>query len=178
MSTILDLVKLLSLRYINEKSIIVDATSGNGYDTLYFASRVKKIYAFDIQENAIKEAKERTKEFNNINFILDGHQNIDKYILDKLDLVIFNLGYLPNSDKTITTLFETTKIAIEKSLKLLKPKKSIIITFYPGTKIGKEESEKILLFLENIDKNKADIFVHKLINKPNNPPFIVEIISR
>jgi methylase of polypeptide subunit release factors len=178
MSSILNLVKYLSSRYIDQNSIILDATCGNGHDTLFFAPNVKKIYAFDIQEKAIDNAKERTKDFNNIKYILDSHQNIDKYISQKLDLVIFNLGYLPNSDKKITTHFETTKDAFEKSLELLNSKKAIIITLYPGTIVGKDESDNLVTYLEQIDKNRADIFIHKLINKPNNPPFICEIIKR
>ena len=178
MSVILDLSKLLINRYINKESFVIDATCGNGYDSNYLASRVKKVYSFDIQEKAIKNAKLLNKEFSNILYFCDGHEHISKYMKSPIDLAIFNLGYLPNSDKSITTNFITTKKAIEQSFELLNKKKAIIITVYHGHEAGKLEAEQLSEYLSNIDKNKADIFQHKLINKPNTPPFIYEIVRR
>ncbi len=177
MSAILNLVKYLSLKYINKNSITLDATCGNGYDSLFLAQNSKKVYAFDIQKMAIERAKEKTKDFKNITFIHDSHENIDKYINEKLNLVLYNLGYLPNSDKKIITKFAHTKASIEKSIKLLNKKSAIIITAYPGTDDGKLEAESLLNFFENYDRN-FDVFLHRLINKINNPPFIIEIINK
>ena len=42
---------------INEDDVVIDATMGNGYDTVYLAKKVGpkgKVYAFDVQEEAIK----------------------------------------------------------------------------------------------------------------------------
>ena len=165
-------------RYINNNSVVIDATCGNGYDSNYLASNTKKVYSFDIQKEAIKLAKKNNKNFNNIIYINDGHQNINKHITESIDLSVFNLGYLPNFDKTITTVFETTKQAIEHSFDLLNNKKAIIITVYHGHTEGKKEADLLTEYLSNIDKNKADIFLHKLINKPNTPPYIYEIVKR
>ncbi len=178
MSVILDLSKLLINRYINKNSCVIDATCGNGYDTNYLASRVKTVYSFDIQKKAIENAKILNREFNNILYFHDGHEYIYKFINIPIDLVVFNLGYLPNSDKSITTNFNTTIQGIEHSFSLLNPGKAIIITVYHGHEKGKEEAEQLSVYLSGIDKNKADIFEHKLINKPNTPPFIYEIVKR
>ncbi len=178
MSVILDLSKLLIDRYINKDSFVIDATCGNGYDTNYLASKIKKVYTFDIQKKAIENAKILNKNFNNILYFYDGHEHIDKYIKTHLDLVVFNLGYLPNSDKSITTNFNTTKQAIEQSFGLLNRKKAIIIIVYHGHEAGELEAKQLSEYLSSIDKNEADIFEHKLINKPNTPPFIYEIIKR
>jgi len=178
MSVILDLSKLLINRYINKSSIVIDATCGNGYDTNYLASKVKKVYSFDIQEQALEIAKKRNKEFDNIVYFNYGHEYINKYVNEKVDLCVFNLGYLPNSDKSITTNFITTKEAIEHSFNLLNKSKAIIITVYHGHEKGRVEAISLSKYLFAIDKNKADIFEHKLINKPNTPPYIYEIIKR
>ena len=37
---------------ITKEDIVVDATMGNGHDTLFLAQLAKKVYAFDIQEQA------------------------------------------------------------------------------------------------------------------------------
>lgn len=178
MSVILDLSKLLINRYINKESFVIDATCGNGHDSNYLASMAKKVYSFDIQKKAIENAKILNKEFDNILYFYDGHEHINKYINTAIDLAVFNLGYLPNFDKSITTNFSTTKDAIEQSFYLLNKRKAIIITVYHGHEAGKLEAEQLSEYLLSIDKNEADIFEHKLINKPNTPPFIYEIIKR
>jgi SAM-dependent methyltransferase len=178
MSVILDLSKILINRYIDQNSVVIDATCGNGYDTNYLAQIVREVYSFDIQEIAIVNSKEKNKILNNIFYFNEGHENIDKNVKTAIDLSLFNLGYLPNSDKSITTKFSTTKEGIEQSFKLLKPKKAIIIIVYHGHNEGKVEADLLSEYLLNVDKNLADIFVHKLINKPNTPPYIYEIVKR
>ena len=49
---------------IQEGDVVVDATMGNGYDTVYLAKKVGengKVYAFDVQEEALKST---TKKVN------------------------------------------------------------------------------------------------------------------
>ena len=178
MSSVTDLSKFLFERYINKNSVAVDATCGNGNDTLHLASKSKFVYAFDIQKEALKSAKNLTKEFNNIKFINDGHENLDKFIKENVDLIVFNLGYLPGKNKDITTKYETTLKALKISLKLIKPEKAIIMTVYPGHEEGKRESLFLKEYLKTLDYKKFDIFIHELFNKPNNPPFIYEIVKK
>ena len=42
----------------NSDKVAVDATLGNGYDSLFLAPLFKKVYSFDIQDLAIKRSKE------------------------------------------------------------------------------------------------------------------------
>lgn len=44
---------------IDKEAITLDATMGNGNDTVFLAKSSKKVYAFDIQEEAI--AKNESK---------------------------------------------------------------------------------------------------------------------
>ncbi|MBQ2656510.1 MAG: methyltransferase domain-containing protein, partial [Erysipelotrichaceae bacterium] len=88
---------------IKKEDTVVDMTAGNGNDTLFLARLAKRVLAFDVSEEAIRRSKERTKDFSNIEFHLDSHANIDKYLKEnEASLFIFNLGYLPNSEETIT----------------------------------------------------------------------------
>ena len=70
---------------IQEGDVVVDATMGNGYDTVYLAKKVGengKVYAFDVQEEALKSTTKKVnkEELNNVELILDGQQNIYKYV--------------------------------------------------------------------------------------------------
>jgi 16S rRNA C1402 N4-methylase RsmH len=70
--------------------IYVDATAGNGHDTLFIAKILKEdgyLYSFDISDKAVENTKKLLKENNiqsgNIKIINDSHENTDKYISDK-----------------------------------------------------------------------------------------------
>ena len=46
--------------------------------------------------------------------------------------IVFNLGWLPGGDKSVTTLWETTKVALEKALSLLEKHGVLLLCAYPG----------------------------------------------
>ncbi|MCW1009284.1 class I SAM-dependent methyltransferase, partial [Streptococcus anginosus] len=81
----------------------------NGYDTLFLAQLAKKVYAFDIQEQAIKQTAKRLAEakVDNVELFLTGHENVGQYI-KSTKAAIFNLGYLPSADKSVITQPHTT----------------------------------------------------------------------
>lgn len=115
---------------IKEKNVAVDATLGNGKDSLFLANHFNAIYGFDIQEVALKRSKERLTPFNNVKLILDSHINIKEYVTTKIDLVLFNLGYLPGSDKRITTNIHDVIRAIESITPLMNKASKIILVVY------------------------------------------------
>ncbi|MFO3717961.1 class I SAM-dependent methyltransferase [Anaerococcus sp. ENR1011] len=171
-----EIVRELLLR---EKDInmAVDMTAGNGHDSKFILDKLepKKLFAFDIQQMAQESTKNLLADKENFTFILDSHANIDKYIKQKVDLVIFNLGYLPKGDKNITTTWKSTITAIKKSLELLSPRGKIFITVYPGHPAGKIESEKINEFLEDLDYKKYTVLKMNFVNKINNPPYVIVV---
>src|SRR5690625_6407897 len=85
---------------------VVDATCGNGNDTLFLSKLVGEtghVYAFDIQEQAINNTKTKMTEnqMKNATYIHDNHAHLSTYIPKNLKGniggAIFNLGYLPRS---------------------------------------------------------------------------------
>ncbi|MGM0411299.1 MAG: class I SAM-dependent methyltransferase, partial [Bacillota bacterium] len=149
---------------LEEGDVVIDATVGNGHDTLFLANLVGKnglVYGFDIQEKAINNAKKRLKDngvIDRVQLKLKSHENLDKYIeSDKVSAILFNLGYLPGSDKNIITKSETTINAIKSSLKVLKLGGLVVLVMYPGHKGGKDEKEEILKFSKDLDKKKYNI---------------------
>ena len=161
----------------------VDATCGNGFDSLFLckvAGSSGHVSAFDIQEQAIERTTTllgSNLEYKNYEIIKDSHEVINQYLSDKIDVALFNLGFLPFSDKKVTTKPETTVNAIKNLLPILKTNGRIFITTYISYDTGHEVKE-INQFLLNLDKAEYNVIHIKIINKENFPPelYIIEKI--
>ncbi|NLM04766.1 MAG: methyltransferase domain-containing protein [Clostridiales bacterium] len=146
---------------ITRNSIAIDATMGNGYDTLFLLNHIGsngKVYAFDIQEESLINTKKilQNNQINiedNIQLILDGHENIYKYVEEKVDIVMYNLGYLPGGNKKIITKPSTTIKSLDIVLPLLKEGGIISIATYYGHPGGKDERDAIIEYTKNLDWN-------------------------
>ncbi len=173
--SILNRVNLIYEKFIKPGDIVVDATCGNGNDTLTLSRLAKEVYAFDIQADAIKGTKKLLNEnnINNVKLINDSHENFDKYLDNyegKISLITFNLGYLPGGNKSIITNHNSTMTAIEKGLNLLNKKGIILVTCYPHEE-GKKESKEIITYMDN---NKINYKIYTNTNN-KNAPFLIEI---
>lgn len=165
----------------SENLTFVDCTAGNGYDSLFLcklAGENGKVLSFDVQKKAIERTKillENNLNFINYELINDSHENIDNYLKNNIDCAIFNLGYLPYSDKIIKTKPEITIQAIDKLLPTLKPKGKIFVTSYIKHDDGYENKE-LYKYLSTLCNKKYNIIHTKIINKNNFPPeiFIIE----
>ncbi|MGO3017610.1 MAG: tRNA (mnm(5)s(2)U34)-methyltransferase [Anaerococcus sp.] len=176
-----NLVRKILIEEAKRNGIALDMTCGKGHDSKFILDNLspKKLYAFDIQEMAKEESKKTIGEFpENFNFILDSHKNLDLYIKEKIDLAIFNLGYLPSSDKTITTNYKDVIEAINKILDLSQKGTLIVLTFYPGHKEGKEESIYVEEILRKLPQKQYSILKYDFINQKNNPPYVIKIIKK
>lgn len=164
---------------LNNGDIAVDCTMGNGNDTAFLCGLVGdkgKVYAFDIQQEAILNTRKRLQDLNFLErteLILDGHENIDKYIKAKVKLIIFNLGYLPKGDHKITTKKETTLQAVEKSLGILEPNGIILLIIYPGHEDGKVEKDALERFTSTLNQKDYNVAKLYFINQINNPPELI-----
>lgn len=165
--------------YVVSGDICIDATAGNGNDTEYLCQLVGnsgKVYAFDIQRAALKHTKERlSRQGLKAELILDGHENMGKYILEKdeVSCIVFNFGYLPGGDHSLATRPETSIRAIEVGLHLLKKGGAICLCIYSGGDSGFEERDAILSFLKKLDSKKYLVITMEYWNRPNNPPMPV-----
>ena len=165
-------------KMIKEGSIVVDATVGNGNDTLKLSNAVGKsgkVYGFDIQKEAIESAKKQEYRYDNVIFFNESHEKIEKFVSEKVDAVIFNLGYLPGGDHNISTKSETTLPAIEKSMSMLSPEGIVLLVIYRGGDTGFEESESVVKYLKNIDYRCFNVLFYNYINRPKNPPMVAVI---
>jgi len=133
----------------------VDATVGNGHDTLFLGQCVGskgEIIGFDVQQQALDNAKHRLRDSDvSINLHCAGHEEMDTYVQQEVAAVMFNLGYLPGSDKSTITQTETTLLAVGKALALLKNGGVLSVMCYPGHAGGDVESRAVTDFFENLD---------------------------
>lgn len=171
--------KIFLEKIIEKGDVVIDATMGNGYDTVYLGNLVGengKVYAFDVQEEAILSTKKKVVRDNmedRVELILDGHENLDKYVKEEVSCVVFNLGYLPRAKHIVITKPDTTLEAIKKSLDLLKPNGIISIAAYIGHEGGLDEKNYICEYLNNLDQKQYNVLQMEFTNQVNNPPQLI-----
>ncbi len=163
---------------VKEGQTVVDCTVGNGNDTVLLAKQVGlkgKVYGFDIQKEALEGTlKKLTCENldNRVRLIMDGHENIDLYINEKIDFIIYNLGYLPKGNKNIKTKKDTTLVSLKKSLDLLNDNGIILVTCYIGHEGGIEEKDGVEEFLRELNQKVYNVIKYDFINQINYPPIL------
>lgn len=162
---------------LDEKSIVLDATMGNGNDTAFLAGLAAKVYAFDVQEQAVQKTRERLASLGleNAQLILDGHQNLDQYVTEPIRAAIFNLGYLPSADKSVITKPDTTLLAIEKVLDRLEVGGRVAIMIYYGHEGGDMEKDAVLDYVQSLDQTLFTAMLYQPLNQINTPPFLVMV---
>ncbi|HLR16100.1 MAG TPA: class I SAM-dependent methyltransferase [Bacillota bacterium] len=167
---------------VSEGEIVIDATCGNGNDTLFLSKLVGdegRVIGFDIQKEAIESTSHLLKEHKRTNMTLvhDSHAEMYKYVSSQATIggAIFNLGYLPRSDKKIITKPESTIEAIDKILPILKRRGMIVLVVYHGHDGGKDEKKELLKHIIELDQKQYTVLRYGFINQKNNPPFILAI---
>ncbi|MBR4256051.1 MAG: class I SAM-dependent methyltransferase [Clostridia bacterium] len=174
---LLDAAKSFLAGKIKETDTLVDFTMGNGHDTAYLCSLVPdgKVYAFDIQKEAIENTRKLLTEkgYNNAELILDSHANIAKYV-PSLKCGMFNLGYRPGGDKSVTTLTESTLKAVTDGINLMQKGGVLVISVYPGHAEGEKEGRELYSLLSSYDKVYYSVIQYKMINSPTSP-FILAV---
>ena len=156
---------------IKNKNLALDATLGNGHDSLFLASLFNKVIGIDIQPLAIKRSKERLKNESNVEILLLNHKDIDTLNYSNYDLILYNLGFLPGSDKKVITNYETTIESIKKAYSILDINGAIIIASYIRHPNGLKEYQSIKEFLNenNIEMNQeiAKFLFYGIISDTN-----------
>ncbi len=166
-------------RIVRDGDVVMDATAGNGYDTLFLAKRVGtggKVFAFDIQEEAVQATARRLKEVgldNRVELILAGHERVNEFVDFSFRAVMFNLGYLPGNPHGPVTDFNSVKIALEHVFILLQKGGLISIVAYPGHSAGQTELKNLLSFLVSLDQKKFSVAQLRFVNQQNHPPELI-----
>lgn len=179
MIDLLDLHKTFILRHLGAGDTAVDFTMGNGHDTAFLSRTVGEsghVYAFDIQEAAVRSTAALLEQEGcpqNYTLIHDSHHRVAEYVHTPIKAGMFNLGWLPGGDKSITTLRETTMPAIEAAIGLLDRDAILNIAVYPGHAEGDAEGKMITEYLSGIGRHKICATEVRILNSPTSPYFIM-----
>lgn len=179
MIDLLELQKSFILSHLKEGDCAADFTMGNGHDTEFLSKTVGEngtVWAFDIQEQALESTSSRLIETgcpNNYTLVLDSHHNARKYIDRPIKAGMFNLGWLPGGNKSITTLRETTLPAIKEAISLLAHDGVLTVAVYPGHAEGDAEGQLIKEYLATIPRWSVCATQIKILNSPTSPYFHV-----
>jgi ubiquinone/menaquinone biosynthesis C-methylase UbiE len=138
-------------------AIAVDATVGNGYDTLFLAQAVGptgQVIGFDIQKTALNNASELLRfagTANRVRLILSCHSALATYMPRNRPIsgAMFNLGFLPRGDRRIATRPETTLPALEAIFRVLDSAGRMSILAYRAHKGGEEEYQAVRQYLRD-----------------------------
>lgn len=175
------LVHLLLNRFLHAGDQAIDATCGNGKDTVLLAELVGTdglIHAFDIQAEAITRTAERLNAAGyaeRVRFYHTGHEQLAALVATPQAAVIFNLGWLPGADRAVATRAETTLPALNDSLALLKPGGILLITCYPGHSGGDTETEAVTAWAADLAADRFHVWRMAQQNVTSNAPFCLLI---
>lgn len=179
MIELLDLHKKFILEHLKSGDTAVDFTMGNGHDTEFLSKTVGesgRVYAFDIQASAVESTRKNLADAgcpSNYTLIHDSHHNVKNYVKEPIKAGMFNLGYLPGGDKSITTMRATTLPAIEAAIDLLGKDAILLIAVYPGHPEGEAEGREISEYLSTLSRFKVCCTRVQILNSPTSPYFIM-----
>ncbi|MEI6334936.1 MAG: class I SAM-dependent methyltransferase [Methylococcaceae bacterium] len=157
-------------------AIAIDATVGNGHDTLFLVEQVSpsgKVFGFDIQQAAIESTHQKCLQTHHpecLTLIHASHADmadrIPAHHHGTISVIMFNLGYLPGGDKTIITCTDSTITALQSASQLLSNQGIITVMAYPGHSGGDLETAQVENWCEQLDKNQ--FCVSFFYSKENN----------
>ncbi|MCA9071612.1 MAG: class I SAM-dependent methyltransferase [Planctomycetaceae bacterium] len=162
--------QILSAR-LNAGDVAIDATAGNGHDTLFLAQAVGPtghVYAFDVQPVAIEQTRRRLEaaglfDDQTIHLLNQSHaelpDNIPPEHHGQIAAVTFNLGYLPGADKSLITQTESTRQAVEAALSLLREEGLLTVVAYTGHPGGAEETETVAALFQSLSQEEFSVEV-------------------
>ena len=179
-----ELAMAITLEYVSSGDTVIDATCGTGQDTENLAEAVGdegRVYAFDIQEKALELTEERLRahELTNVGLVKDTFANIGDYLPENsAAAAVFNLGYLPGGDHSITTEAEETLEGLKAALKAIRPGGILTVVLYDGHEEGQKEKKCVLEWARRLDPKGYHAVFANMLNQNNHPPEILWITKK
>ncbi|MBR0267700.1 MAG: methyltransferase domain-containing protein [Clostridia bacterium] len=176
------LARDILLRAVRPGDTVVDATMGNGHDTLFLAGQVGPeghVYAFDIQADAVESTRKLLAEQNlsdRVTLLCRSHAELVEAVPAGVAAVVFNLGWLPGGDHSITTLCASTEKAVSAALEILKPGGVVTVCAYPGHAEGTRELEMLTDRLASLSNREYNVLRHTFLNAGPGAPecFVIQ----
>ncbi len=173
-----DLLHVLLQKVICKGDCVVDATAGNGHDTVFLAEAVGdggKVIAIDIQAEAIESTRQRLQEIQldrRVELHQASHAEIGRLVtVGSATVIVFNLGYLPGSDRALITQSETTLSALSASVVVLKKGGVLAVVCYPDHAGGDDEAARVVGFLRELKNFR--LAKYELLSTHRPSPFLL-----
>jgi Putative rRNA methylase len=181
---ILDQARDWIRRVLGPGDLAVDATVGNGHDTLFLAECVGstgRVIGFDIQRAALEETSRRLREARVGDRVLlfeRSHEEIFRVLeahspTVRPRAVMFNLGYRPGGDHRVLTRPETTIAGLIGGLEVVAPGGIVTVVLYPGHEGGQTESEAVLDLARALPAGRARVVTYRFLNTKSAAPFLL-----
>ncbi|QEM70275.1 methyltransferase domain-containing protein [Geobacter sp. FeAm09] len=173
------LVHLLLRHFVRSGGRAVDATCGNGNDTLLLAELVGptgRVWGFDIQQEAVDGTARKLAAHGlgeRVTLVAAGHETMAGRLEAGLSAVVFNLGYLPGGDRSIITRPATTAAALEQAQSLLAPGGIVALTVYPGHKGGDAERHMVEEWAARLQAPLFHVWRMGQTNATADAPYVV-----
>lgn len=174
---------------VRKGDIVIDATAGNGSDTLFLSRTAGPggaVYAFDIQSEALEqtrkrlESEARPESHAPVILVHASHEELMNRIAleehGKIAAIMFNLGFLPGSSQTVITLPSTTLAALDIALSLLRGGGILTVVVYPGHEGGKTEAESVEAWASEIEPSLAQTVIYRFPQK-TTAPYLIALIK-
>lgn len=149
----------------------IDATAGNGHDTLFLARQVGpagKVLALDIQPPAVAATRARLDQAGlgaACDIRVADHGQLERLLPPEFrgatSGAILNLGYLPGADHALTTQPAGTLAALRAALAALRPGGRLVCVAYTGHPGGEEEGAAVAGFAEACRSEGHRVDVHQ-----------------
>jgi SAM-dependent methyltransferase len=186
LAPVLDYAKRVVEGIVKLGEIVIDATVGQGNDTLFLAQLVGTeglVFGFDIQAEALSIAEIKIKEKLgldcHVKWLLRSHEFMLEMIpaefKGQVSAIMFNLGYLPGFDHQITTLPQSTLVGLHAATKLLRNGGVATIVVYTGHDGAQEEADAVEHWASLLPQKQFNVLSYRFLNQQNNPPFLIVV---
>lgn len=167
---------------LREGDLALDATVGNGHDTLFLAQNVGSsghVYGFDIQAEALHSTRRLLSTHSipesRVSLFQTSHASLTEHLPPahaegSIRAVTFNLGYWPGGDKSVTTLSESTMNALEAARSVLAPGGLLSVVAYPGHPAGKPEAEAVADWMLALSAESFEVQHLRSLGRRRPPP--------
>ena len=173
--------QMLLSQFLKNGDLAVDATCGNGHDTLLLAELCGSnghVWGFDIQREAIAATGRRLENAGlagRVTLMQTGHEELHRHVEGPLKAVCFNLGYLPGGDREIITRPDTTVAALGHAVHQLAPGGIVAITVYSRHPRGCDEKNAVESWSAGLAPQEYHCWRVGQLNVPSDAPFGIVI---
>lgn len=175
-----EIAQWLVAKHLKPGNLAIDATAGNGHDTVLLARAVGcegQVIAFDVQQAAIDATRDRLQEqglLPQVSLYQCCHSEMEKLIApSSAAVVMFNLGYLPGGDHQMTTETDVTRRALHAAALILQAGGLLSVVAYPGHDEGQREAASVTELIMGLAENGWRVARYELCGTRRAAPFLL-----